>query len=147
MASRHGEIIDALETAVASLLTGETIYKRVLPTDRNISLGSTNHVILSPAPGEESFVDGTSNSQAWEYPVTVAIVKAANQSLTIPDGLLEDRQKIRQRFHRRSLTVSGGDTPRCEVVPGPIAIPEQWEQNNVIVSILTVRVRSYEADT
>lgn len=131
----------------ASALPDAQVYLRKLPTDRAVPLPA---VIVAVPPSPETLdTPGAVGADDWGYPCWVVLVVAANGDLTIDgDYELRWRQQIRDTFHNRrpSAVVSALSVPlkRCVVEPGPVIDVSLFQQANVWVSSLLVRVVTRE---
>lgn len=141
--AKHKLILEAVLATIQGLslsgISNASIVERVLPVDRQL----TPPFVLVTEAGQETELPGTTGADDWGYPVLVAIVSASNQSTATVDGELLWRERVRKAFHNKRLA---GITSvwRCLVEPGPVIDPTAWQQANLTVSTLTVRVISRE---
>ena len=161
--SAHQLCIEGVQTDIQALITAGTItglgiatgavYKRKLPTDRNLTLAAATPwciVVSYPADASEQWGEpGTNQSEDLVLPVQVSTFWMSQNNLEIDassEVLALAREKILLRYHNKMPFTATG-VYSCKVQPGVIVSSDHFLNNNTVAGALVLNFYARKSRT
>jgi len=143
MASLHWQILTGLQMALAAVVDGASLRKKLEVTDGE----ALPLCLLAPGSGGERVAKQTfGKNTAWDYPVAVAYIESASGDVTLSQSFIDTRAAIRDALFSFAA-LPGTVAWDFSIEPATAVDLGPYSESQVDVAAFLVHYRSSEQRT